>query len=195
MSTTGKPPDSGWFWIANDVADRLLELGRLPYVVYTTLARRSNSERVCGWSQRRLAEALGVTERAVRKAIATLSEAGLVDVEQGQSNRYLLSPTPPPTEPEPEFLRGTDVPVNEEPEFRLDRNSGPPIKTSLFKTFLSRQKGTPKNGGGSRKRRKCRFRLNWTRPNSGRPGRNGWTIAGNENSPSRRGPSRPNSRN
>lgn len=140
------PPIFGWFWISNEVADRLLKIGRLPYVVYATLARRSDSGRVCGWSQRRLSAELGVAERNVRKALKDLAAAGLIHVERSRhANRYHLTP---PTEPDTKILTGSIDPVEQDPSVRLNRICRS-SKEDVFEQDVSiKTKGGPQKSGG-----------------------------------------------
>ena len=154
-----KPPPEGWFWTANSVFDRLVELGRTALLVYCVLARLSDRTRVCQAAVGTIATRAKLTTRGVRGVIPKLVDAGLVIVEPvrkgkaDRANRYRLPPYPPgepPFTPEPGFTRGlNDDSAPPEPGFSRGLNGhsppglngGSPIQEDLLAQDVPIQDG------------------------------------------------------
>ena len=91
----------GWFRIDNAFLDRIADIGLLPTAVYLVLAKHADRDGYCFPSQREIARLVGKTARAVRDAIRSLEEAGLIETEQRSVgtmktvNRYRLTNLPP----------------------------------------------------------------------------------------------------
>lgn len=116
-----------WWWAENAIVDRYAkEIGATAFMVYCFLVRQSNQEGRSWWSQTSIGEALGISRSTVHRAIKTLSEAGLIAVEenvapdnqQQTSNTYWILQVPDPHESAPftdEHPRVTsDTPLSQE---------------------------------------------------------------------------------
>ena len=97
------PPEAGgWFWIDNQVVERIGDIGTLAASVYVVLVRYADDERRCFPSISTIARLCGTSKRAAWKAISRLLEAGIIaketrhDSKGGQtSNLYRVLPLSP----------------------------------------------------------------------------------------------------
>lgn len=88
----------GWFWVDNSIVDlHGASLGPVGVAVYAVLARHANGDGVCWPAKNTIGSRLGISKRAVDKAIAQLERCGLIQVErrqkdsgQSSTNRYHL---------------------------------------------------------------------------------------------------------
>lgn len=104
------PESGGWFWIDNQVVERIGDIGQLAATVYVVLARFAGDKRTCFPSITSIGRIVGATHRGVQVAIKKLETAGLIQVERSKggrgreaTNRYLLLPLSPPSKGEPGF--------------------------------------------------------------------------------------------
>jgi len=83
--TTDEVKDSRFcrtFWLDNEIVyDYLPTIGLHAFAVYTVLACHAGASRSCFPAVGTIAKELGVSKPTVRKAIATLKDAGLISVE------------------------------------------------------------------------------------------------------------------
>ncbi len=103
-SANRKPPDYGWFWFTDDVAERIKEVGTLAFAVYVIFTRHAGKDWTCYPGQDRIANAIGCKSRAVQLAVARLVKAQWIQVKRGamikgkwypRRNTYTLLPLPP----------------------------------------------------------------------------------------------------
>ncbi len=89
-----KDSKTGYGLVANDVV-KDAELGRLDRLLYCLICCYTGSNSGAFPSQKVLAEALGVSQRAVIKSLRNLSEKGIIEVQRNSGkgasrNVYLL---------------------------------------------------------------------------------------------------------
>ena len=128
----------GWFWIDNDIIDKMGKtMGPYGLAVYSVLARHLDKDDTCFPSTGYIGKLIGCSDRTVRRHIDQLEQLGLITVGRtfGKSHHYYVKRTPD---------RGSEVcgTIEETPEYVStppDRGSGVP-RTQLptNKTYLTR---------------------------------------------------------
>lgn len=90
-----------WFWLHNVIVDEhAARLGPYAVAVYLNLCRHVGQKQETWVGQKTIAHQMGMSERQVRRELAALAEAGLIEVEEriedtGQkTNIYTLLPPP-----------------------------------------------------------------------------------------------------
>ncbi len=135
-----KPPAEGWFWIDNQVIERLPEIGRMAFAIYAVLAKHTNKDRECFVSTGTLSKAVSASPRAVRQATAALVKAGLVEIierrrdDGGQgANGFRLLPLTP-QEPVELECQGGGTGVPGALELECHPRTRPFFEQDLFRT-------------------------------------------------------------
>ena len=81
-----RPPDGGWFRVANAAMDHAREVGPVAFVVYVALSRFADANRQCFPSAKRLSDTCGITKRSVWNAIKILEGNGWIRVRRTHDN-------------------------------------------------------------------------------------------------------------
>ena len=82
-------PTGGWTWLDNAAIDRIPEVGPRAFAVLAVLARHADAKRESYPGVARIAQLTAMSERQVKREIATLCDAGLVSRQRRSRGRGL----------------------------------------------------------------------------------------------------------
>jgi hypothetical protein len=91
-----------WCQVPHSLIERIGEIGHAPFFTYLAILRHANRDRIARPGQKRLAAITKLSTRTIIRAVKTLVELGLIQVERQESraapNRYRVLDNLPPVD-------------------------------------------------------------------------------------------------